>query len=124
MAAADEFPRGLTLSNTQNQTGVAASITFPAATGIAWVLQSAKAIVTSQGAGVLTFPLIQVLIGATVLWSNLMVAEGGAGNVSAQDERDIPAGLAGPVGSALTIQFSIPAPASVSQNISATANPI
>lgn len=124
MSAEDELPRGLSLSNSQNQTGVAASVVFPATSGVSWVLSAATAIVTSQGSSVATFPTIEVLDGATVIWSNFMAAEGGAGTVSAQDERDIPAGLESAAGNALTVQFSIVAPASISQNISATAYPI
>ena len=48
MAADDEFPRGLTLTN--NSAGGDASVTFPAVPGIAWVITAASLFFQTVGA--------------------------------------------------------------------------
>src|ERR1035437_6490185 len=52
--------------------GVAATVTFPATAGMAWVLAAYTGVYDGTGPLGASIPYLQILDGATVLWSNLL----------------------------------------------------
>lgn len=116
MAAADDFPRGLTQS-----VGAAsqAIITFPATAGIAWKLKSIDAIAFAYGGQAASILSIATSLGAGGPEGIVLVA----GGVVASGEWSWSGGCQGAIGAALQVYFTGPV-ANIYQTLAATAEPI
>jgi hypothetical protein len=124
VAAADEFPRGLWLQSSVNGSGTA-SVTFPAAPGVAWVLTDIDAL-TVNGS---TVPVAWAIFtnigpGPGVPEGVVSAAAAVAGQSAPKDEWSWSGQVQQTLGAAVTVNFNAPATASTQQFLNVRAYPI
>ncbi len=119
MAANDELPRGATLNNTA--TGAPASVTFPAAPEISWVLTSITADMNLGLAAAPASSPIQVTGGITLQPLELSIPTGSPAYT--KDSDTWTGSIQGVIGEALTVAFEFSA-AGLSETLTVEAYPI
>lgn len=119
MAASEEFPRGMWLVDNRGDGPNAASVTFPASPGIAWVLAQIDAILWVNSAGTFTSNVLTNLPNALPI-----TFMGGPASALQSFEWTWSGQIATPNGAALTVSFSAPTITGVTEILNVYAFPI
>ena len=87
--------------------GVVATVTFPATAGMAWVLAAYTGVYDGTGPLGASIPYLQILDGATILWSNLLgLSVLAAGAVASNLYTISNVAYKSSVGASLTVRFN------------------